>query len=103
MTNQTELRERLDGAMLAESIAEWRRRFILDLLLPIITAHLEAETKMLREALKEIRDRGNQYDHPPMNSPMHQGPYGAGVADGHRVCAAIARTALANAQNGEKG
>jgi hypothetical protein len=45
----------------------------------------------LVDALKAISTHwANQYDHPNMEAPMYQGPYGTGVTDGHRACKAIA-------------
>lgn len=53
------------------------------------------EIGRLREALVEIRDHwATDYDHPKANSEMYRGPYGIGIVDGHRACAAVARAAL---------
>jgi hypothetical protein len=47
-------------------------------------------------ALKAISTHwANQYDHPNMEAPMYQGPYGTGVTVGHRACKAIADKPLA--------
>lgn len=54
-----------------------------------------AKIEQQRAALMEIRDHwANDYDHPRKNNEMYRGPYGIGVTDGHRACAAIARRAL---------
>lgn len=53
------------------------------------------EIERLRAALVEIRDHwATSYDHQYANNEMYRGPYGIGIVDGHRLCAAIARKAL---------
>jgi hypothetical protein len=61
---------------------------------------LHAEKMKFFDALLEISTHwACQYDHPRKENEMYRGPYGIGVTDGHRACAAIANAAL-NIQHG---
>lgn len=58
---------------------------------------LSATLDIYAQALAEIRDHwATDYNHPKANTEMYRGPYGIGIVDGHRACAAIASRALTN-------
>jgi hypothetical protein len=54
-------------------------------------SELSEETRRFRDALEEINAYPNLQHYPPTNG---SGPYGIGIADGHRCAAAIARAVL---------
>jgi hypothetical protein len=82
-----------DGRCIAET--DRGKPDVCDMNAALIVLAVNANDYLV-DALRAISSHwANQYDHPNMQNPIYQGPYGVGVTDGHRLCKAIADKALA--------